>query len=188
MSLSPESVSQLQIYAQVAVGFAGFAGVIGAFSKFRIHAQATAFRVRAMVGIALAEVIFAFLPSLIAGFGVSEAMTWRIACGAMAVISTGLLAVLVRQASILYRMGRLFRLAAYVLAAVAVVIIGPLYASAAGAMGGYEPAIFFAMLFFGMVMCAYHFIMLMIAVELDESDNPPVAKPAPVKAKTVRKR
>ena len=178
MSLSPESASQLQIYAQLAVGFAGFAGVIGAFSRFRIHAQATAFRVRAMVGIALMEVVFSLLPPLVASFGATQADTWRISCGVLAAVSSILLVVLVRQASILYRVGRLFRRAAYVLALVAVLLIGPLYAVAGGALGDRAAAIYFAMLFFGMVMCAYHFTMLMAAVELDESDNPPAAEAA----------
>jgi hypothetical protein len=180
VSLSPESVSQLQIYAQLAVGFAGFAGVIGAFSRFRIHAQATAFRVRAMVGIALMEVVFSLLPPLISAFGATQADTWRISCGVLAGLSSILLVVLVRQASILYRVGRLFRRAAYVLALVAVMLIGPLYAVAAGALPDHAAAIYFAMLFFGMVMCAYHFTMLMAAIELDESDNPPAAEEAGV--------
>lgn len=177
MSLSPEAAAQLSTYSQVAVGFAGFAGVIGAFSRFRMHAQATAFRVRAMVGVALLEVIFSLLPPLVAGFGAGEALTWRICAGLLAVTTTGLLAVMVRQASVLYRVGRLMRNAAYLLSAVGVVVIVPLYATAAGLTGTLAPATYFAMLFFGMALCSYHFILLMVAVQLDESEE--VAAPAP---------
>jgi hypothetical protein len=46
MSLSADSSAQLAVYAQLGVGFAGFAGVIGAYSRFRIHVEATVFRVR----------------------------------------------------------------------------------------------------------------------------------------------
>lgn len=176
MSLSPEAAAQLSTYSQVAVGFAGFAGVIGAFSRFRMHAQATAFRVRAMVGVALMEVIFSLLPPLVSGFGAGEALTWRICAGLLAVVTTGLLLVMVRQASILYRVGRLMRNAAYLLSAVGVVVIVPLYATAAGVTGSRAPATYFAMMFFGMALCSYHFILLMVAVQLDESEE--VSAPA----------
>lgn len=171
MSLPPEAAAQLSIYSQVAVGFAGFAGVIGAFSRFRMHAEATAFRVRAMVGVALLEVIFSLLPPLVAGFGAGEALTWQICSGLLAVVTTGLLVVMVRQASILYRVGRLMRNAAYVLSAVGLAAIVPLYATAAGVTGAYAAATYFAMLFFGMALCSYHFILLMVAVQLDESEE-----------------
>lgn len=177
-SLSPESVSQLQIYAQVAVGFAGFAGVIGAFSHFRIHAQATAFRVRAMVGVALVEVLFALLPSVVAGFGAGEALTWRICSGLLAALTTALLLTMARRASILYRAGRLFRLAAHLLSALAAVLIVPLFAVALGYLGAYASAVYFAMMFFGMFLCAYHFLMLMVAVQLDASDAEAAPEPA----------
>ena len=165
------------------MGFAGFAGVIGAFSHFRIHAQATAFRVRAMVAAALMEVLFALLPSVVAGFGVGEVLTWRICCGAVAVATSVLLLVSARRASILYRMGRLFRIAAYALSAVAAALIAPLIAAALGFWVAYASAFYFAMLFFGMFLCAYHFLMLMIAVELDASDAQSAPKPAKARAR-----
>lgn len=170
MSLASDSAAQLGIYAQLGVGFAGFAGVIGSFSKFRIHAEATAFRVRAMVTLALMEALFSLLPMLVAGFGPSDAGTWRISALVLAIAGTGAAVVMARQASRLYRMGRLIRWAAYVLCATCALLVAPLYATAAGLGEGYAQAFYFAFMFFGMVVCAYHFIMLMIAVRLDESE------------------
>lgn len=179
MSLDGESAAQLGIYAQLGVGFAGFAGVIGAFSKFRIHAEATAFRVRAMVTLALLLAIFSLLPMLVAGFGASEAATWRISGGALAVVATVAVAIMARQASVLYRMGRLMKWAAYLLATIATLLILPLYASAAGYAGAYASAFYFALMFFALIVCAYHFILLMIAVQLDEGEEVAgAAKPA----------
>lgn len=171
MSLAPEHAAQLSTYSQVAVGFAGFAGVIGAFSRFRMHPQATAFRVRAMVATALLEVIFSLLPPLVAALVPDATLTWRICCGVLALVGTGFLLLMARQASVLYRVGRLMRNAAYVLCGVAVVVIGPLYAVAAGLMQGEAAAAYLAMLFFGMILCAYHFLMMMIAVQLDDSEQ-----------------
>jgi hypothetical protein len=170
VSLSPESAAQLGIYAQLAVGFAGFSGVIGSFSRFRIHAEATAFRVRAMVTLALMEAIFALLPSLITGFGVREATAWRIAGALLAVAASVAVVIMARQASILYRVGRLMKTAAYILCALALTVIVPLGATVAGLASRLTEACYFAVLFFGMVVCAYHFIMLMVAVKLDESE------------------
>jgi hypothetical protein len=175
MSLFPDSAAQLQAYGQLAIGFAGFAGVIGAFSHFRMHAQATAFRVRAMVVLALGEALFSLLPSLIASYGVSDTVTWRFAGGALAVASTAMIIVLARQASILYRVGRLMKTAAYVLCVAGVIGVTPLYFAALGLIDRYAAGSYFAMMFFGVIVCSYHFTMLIIAVRLDESDKGSVA-------------
>jgi len=171
VSLPADSAAQLGIYAQLAVGFAGFAGVIGAFSRFRMHAEATAFRVRAMVALALLLAVFSLLPMLVAGFGVSEAGIWRICSGVLAVVSSVAVAIMVRQASVLYRVGRLMKWAAYVLSTIATLLILPLFAVAAGFLPAYAEAFYFALMFFALVTCSYHFILLMVAVRLDESEG-----------------
>ena len=170
MSLAPDTAAQLGVYAQLAVGLAGFAGVIGAFSHFRIHAQATAFRVRAMVVLALMEALFSLLPQLIAAYGATEAQTWRIAAGLAAVLASAAVVVLFRQAGVLYRVGRLMRGAAYLLCVAAVGLILPLVATAAGFWPGYAAPSYFALMFFGVFVCSYHFVMLMVAVRLEENE------------------
>jgi hypothetical protein len=171
VGLSPENAAQLQAYGQLAIAFAGFAGVIGAFSQFRMHAKATAFRVRAMVVLALGEAVFTLLPTLIADFGIAEHTVWRISAGALAGVAAALVVVLARQASILYRVGHLMRNAAYALCVGAVALILPLGAAALGVGERYAAAWYFALLFFGIITCAYHFTMLIIAVRLDPSDR-----------------
>jgi hypothetical protein len=74
--LSADVVAQLALYAQLAVAVAGFAGVIGAFSQFRMHAEATAFRVRSMVSLAIGEMIFALLPIVLANFAILRDGAW----------------------------------------------------------------------------------------------------------------
>lgn len=171
VSLSADSAAQLGIYAQMAIGFAGFAGVIGAFSRFRMHAEATAFRVRAMVALALMEAVFSLLPSLVAGFGLPAESAWRTSGGLLAVCSTGAMLIMARQARILYRVGHLMRTAAYVLCAVAVIVIAPLAAAVLGVWTRLVEPLYFTVLFFGMVVCAYHFILLMVAVRLDDQEE-----------------
>jgi hypothetical protein len=170
MSLAPEHAAQLGVYAQLAVGFAGFAGVIGAFSEFRMHAEATAFRVRAMVTLALMEVLFALLPPLIAAFGIPAEAVWRIAGAALALCGTAAIVVMSRQASVLYRVGRLMKVAAWVLSGAAVLVFAPLWATVLGFAPGWASACYFAALFFGVFVCAYHFMLLMVAVRLDRSE------------------
>jgi hypothetical protein len=171
MSLAADSTAQLAIYAQLGVGFAGFAGVIGAFSKFRIHIEATVFRVRAMVALALMEVLFSLLPMLVAGFGVADETAWRICAALLATAGLAALAVMAPQARRLYQLGRLLRTAAYVLCAACAMLIAPLYATGFGFAPGFAVSCYFAFLFFGMVVCAYHFFMVMVAVRLDESEG-----------------
>jgi hypothetical protein len=171
MSLSSESAAQLGVYAQLAVGFAGFSGVIGSFSRFRLHAEATAFRVRAMVILALIEAVFSLLPTVIAGFGVSEQTTWRISGGLLGLAGTAAVVVMARQASRLYRVGRLIRWAAYVLCLLALATIAPLLAMVAGVGVQHVAAGYFTVMLCGVVVCAYHFVMLMTAVKLDDTES-----------------
>ena len=170
MSLSPDSTAQLAIYAQLGVGFAGFAGVIGAFSKFRIHIEATVFRVRAMVALALMEVLFSLLPMLVAGFGVADEMAWRISAAVLASAGLAALLIMAPAARRLYQLGRLLRTAAYVLCVVCAILIVPLYLTAFGVRPRFAISAYFTYLFFGMIVCAYHFFMVMVAVRLDDSE------------------
>jgi hypothetical protein len=170
MNLSPDDAAQLQTYGQLAVGFAGFAGVIGVFSRFRIHPQATAFRIRAMVVIAVTEVVFSLAPTMIARFGISETTTWRVSAGTAAVVGTAVMLVVVRHLRRLYRAGHLkTQVFSYVFVAAYAAMTLPLFAAALGYAQRYTAALYFAQLFFGMVVCSYYFVMLMIAVRLDDS-------------------
>ena len=169
MKLSPDSVSQLLTYAQLGVAFAGFAGVIGAFSRFRIHPEATAFRVRAMVAIALMEVACSLAPAMIAGFATSEIVAWRVSSGLAAFAGITLMIVLARQSRVLFRTDKLdTKVSFYPLVSAYTLVTLPLFATALGFAERYTVAVYFGQLFFGMLLCSFYFIMLMIAVKLDD--------------------
>ena len=78
--------------------------------------------------------------------------------------------VMGRQASVLYRVGRLMKTAAYVLCALAVMLLVPLAGAALGFWDHLTEPLYFTVLFFGMIVCAYHFILLMVAVRLDDHE------------------
>ena len=165
-----DSADRLQLYAQLALTFAGFAGVIGAFSQFRIHAEATSFRVRSMVALGVGICMMALLPLLLDGFGLTAITLWRACGGLLAMIALGLLVFLGSGASRLYREGRLMRGAAYVLIAIGVAAAAPLGAASAGLVGLPVEPLYFALLFFGLLVCAYHFVMLIWAVRLNRDE------------------
>ena len=168
MSLSAQSATQLGLYGQLAIAFAGFAGVIGAFTQIRMPAAATIFRVRSMVTLAVVEMLFSLLPFLIAAFGADEATTWRIACAILAVTGTVLGLIFGRWAFALRRAGHLPK-RAYALAVAATLVMIPLYAVAFGFgfATAYAAAFYFGQLFFGMILCAYQFVMLIVAARVD---------------------
>jgi hypothetical protein len=146
---------------------AGFAGVIGAFSQFRMHAEATAFRVRSMVSLAIGEMIFALLPIVLANFGISPGLLWGIAGVLLAVFASALMSYLGRSARRLYARGHLLRRAAQLMVVFGLAALIPLWLALLG-IGGLEVVpCYFALLFYGMAVCGYHFILLIYAVRLD---------------------
>ena len=170
LAITPVASDQLALFAQLAVTFAGFAGVIGSFSQFRMHAEATAFRVRSMVALGVGECVMALLPIILANFGLSERAVWTIAGGLLALVTLTLLVVLGRGATRLYRAGWLFRGAAYVLMLGNLLVALPLAAASLGLVAWPVPPLYFAVLFFGLTVCAYHFAMLINAVRLGDGE------------------
>ncbi len=169
MALASEGL--LLGFTQLGVGFAGFAGVIGAFSQLRVHPQATVFRIRALVAVGLSEVIFPLTPNVLAAFGVHEPTIWRITAGVFAVVFTGLLAVLARGVQQLYRNGFLHtQIATWILEGCAAALIVGLYGAALGPLAPFAQGLCIAMMFFGMVLASYYFMMLIIAVRLDDHE------------------
>lgn len=170
MALASEGL--LLGFAQLGVGFAGFAGVIGAFSRLRVHPQATVFRIRALVAVGLAEVIFTLLPNLLAAFGIAEALLWRIVAVLLAVSCTVLLAVLARAIQRLYRSHLVHtQIATWLLEGCAAILIVALYGAALGPFAQQAFGICLATMFFGAVLASHYFLMLVIAIRLDRDEG-----------------
>ena len=73
-------------------------------------------------------------------------------------------------ASRLYRAGWLIRGAAYALMAGNLCIALPLAAAVVGLAPWPVQPLYFAMLFFGLLVCSYHFAMLIAAVRLNDAE------------------
>lgn len=159
----------LQTIAQIAIAFAGFAGVVAAFSKFQLAPEAAIFRVRLMVVIALAVLLFSLFPFLPPKFGLSESATWRLSASLLGIVVLIVAFWSWRRLKPLYQAGLLRTQKITVLwySAGALLVVG-LFGSAAGLFGSLAAAIYIAGLFFSLVLCSFYFIMLMIAVELEK--------------------
>jgi len=162
-----EYSSLLQVFAQVFIAFAGFAGVIAAFSSIRLSPEVTTFRVRSLVAVALFALFAALFPFLPPAFGASEYNTMRIAAIPVAIAMVGISYWIWRQSLPLYRAGvldtRRFALLEYVIAATFATVF---VAVAAGRLVELAPAIYLAALFFGLALCCYYFVLVILAVEL----------------------
>ena len=117
-----EYKSLLQIFAQVFIAFAGFAGVIAAFSTIRLSPEVTAFRVRSLVAVALFSLFAALLPFLPEEFGASGTNAIRIASAPVAVGIVGLSIWIWRQSIPLYKAGildtQIYAILEYTIAAI----------------------------------------------------------------------
>ena len=130
----------LAILAQLFVAFAGFAGIIAAFSTIRLSPEATVFRLRALVAVALFALVISLLPFLLEAFNTSETAS---------LLDTQIFAALQSVAG-------------------ALTIIG-LFAVSAGVVIEMAPAIYLSGLFLGIVMCSFYFVMVVLAVEIRTS-------------------
>jgi len=162
-----EYAELLATIAQVAIAFAGFAGVVAAFSTFRLAPEATAYRIRMLVAVALLVLVSSLAPPVVAAFGISGHAALRICALLLAVgaisVATGMWSPLRR----LYREGLLQTQA---ITAVWYTITGAMIVAllivAAGGLVGLAPALYLTGLFFGIVLCCFYFIATLFAIEL----------------------
>lgn len=157
--------------AQIAIAFAGFSGVIAAFSKFRLHQDVTVFRVRLMVGAGLSALLYSLLPFLPAAFGAGEALSWRISSGVMALGGFIFPFLALKPARRLYKAGLIRTQPFSIFTNIGSTILTlSLTAVAAGFLSKYAAAIYLTALFFTLILCAFYFLMQMFAIELDPDD------------------
>ncbi len=157
----------LEILAQIFIAFAGFAGVVAAFSTIRLSPEATVFRVRSLVAVALFALIASLLPFLPEAFGASEVAALRISAFLFGLGMCGIALWIWRQLSPLYKAGvldtQIFATLEYI--AAGLITIG-LFAVSAGRFAELAPAIYLSGLFLGIVLCSFYFIMVILAVEM----------------------
>jgi len=157
----------LEIFAQVFIAFGGFSGVIAAFSTIRLSPEATAFRVRALVMVALFSLVASLLPFLVSAFNVSEVFALRISACFLGVGGFGVGMWVWRQLSSLYATRLLdTQIYAVMLCIVAVPIEVGVLAVAGGLVREIAAAIYLSGLFLGLVLCSYYFVMVIFAVEM----------------------
>lgn len=167
MSLTAEQTSLMLALAQVAVAFAGFAGVVGSFSRFTTHERVTAFRVRGMVALALFGLVMALAP--IAADAAAFSAAWRIASVFSAALGSLCLAMLLRGVLPLFRDGLLHtQLLNLIWYGLAIAMIGALVAVAAGlAPASAASRIYAASIVLVLFLCAYNFLMLVMSIRFD---------------------
>lgn len=155
--------------AQIAVAFAGFAGVIGAFNRFTTDPRAVAFRVRAMVILSLHALLMSLAPFALAAFGLVPEAAWRIACAYAALQATLLTVVLVRQGLPIFREKLLHTGAInFLWNAIGAVVICLLFAAAATALPpSLADEIYVAAIVYVVLLCAFNFLMLILSIDFD---------------------
>jgi len=162
-----EYIDLLEIFAQLFIAFAGFAGVVAAFSTIRLSPEVTAFRLRALVVVALFSLVVSLLPFLPEAFNVTAVDSLRISAFAFGVGTVGIGQWLGRQLWKIYSAGVLdTQIFAVVQFAAAILITAGLFTVSAGFLAGIAAAIYLSGLFLGLVMCSFYFVMVVLAVEI----------------------
>ena len=164
-----EQADLLLTIAEIAIALAGFAGVVAAFGTFRLAPEATAFRVRLMVTEAVMVLVAALLPFVIATFGVSESTALRISAFLLGLGMIGVAVWAWVGLRPLYQAGLLkTQVITTVWYTIGAALAIGLLSVAAGRMVVIAPAIYLSGLFFGIVLCCFYFIMLILAADLGQ--------------------
>jgi len=157
----------LEILAQLFIAFAGFAGIVAAFSTIRLSPVATVFRLRALVVVALFALGASLLPFLPEAFNVTETESLRICSFLFAVGTCGIALWIWRQLWPIYSAGVLDTQKFAALQSVAAALLAiALFAVSVGLVVEMGPAIYLSGLFLGIVMCSFYFVMVILAVEI----------------------
>lgn len=160
-----------QIFAELSVALAGFAGVVGAFSKFRVVAEAITLRVRFLVTVALTVLIGSLLPPVLTTLRVSEIITIRVSAFILA-ICISLVAVWGwRKLRPLQRAGLIrTQIGTAIMYAIGCPFIIALLIVAAGGLAIHAAKIYLGALFMGIVSCCWYFILLIFSIDIGQRD------------------
>jgi len=157
----------LETLAQLFIAFAGFAGIVATFSTIRLSPEATVFRLRALVAVALFALVVSLLPILIEAFNGTEVATLRISAFLFGVGMCGIFLWIWRQLLPLYSAHVLdTQLFAALQTIAGVLIMVGLFSVSAGLFVEMAAAIYLSGLFMGIIMCSFYFIMVILAVEI----------------------
>jgi hypothetical protein len=160
-----------EIFAEISVAFAGFAGVVGAFSKFRVVPEAIALRVRFLVSVALTVLIGSILPPVLLALQISDTVTIRVSALFLDLCITLLAVYAWRELRPLQRAGLIrTQFITAVLYAIGIPFIFALAVVAAGGWAAHAAQIYLAALAAGLVSCCWYFIQLMFTVDIGRRD------------------
>jgi hypothetical protein len=160
----------LTIFAQLFIAFAGFSGVVAAFSTIRLSPEVTIFRVRALVVVALLSLTVSLLPFLAEAFGASDLAALRICSLVFALAMCGFVLWGWPRLSSLISAGllgrKLYALVLPLMLLPAALIVLGLVAVSGGLVRDVGAAIYLSGLYFALVLCSYYFVVVILAVEI----------------------
>ena len=157
----------LQLFAQLYIAIAGFAGIIAAFGTFNIAPEVITFRVRFLVTVALFGLIMSLLPAFPSLYGAPETDALRISSLLFAMGFFGIVIATWRILSPLYKTGlihtQMFSAVLYFFAfceAIALIVV------AAGLLPQFAWGIYLSGLLYGLVLCSNYFVMMMFSADI----------------------
>lgn len=156
-----------EIFAELSVALAGFAGVVGAFSKFRVVPEAVNLRVRFLVSMALTVLIGSIVPPVLLALGVTEPVSMRVSAFVVAACASSLAVYAWTRLRRLQRAGLIHtQIVTAILYAIGGPFIVALWIVALGGLTTHAATIYVAALLTGLVSCCWYFIQLIFTVDI----------------------
>jgi len=160
----------LEIFAQLFIAFAGFSGVVAAFSTIRLSPEVTVYRLRALVVVALLSLVVTLLPFLGAAFGAPDQAALRISAFVFGLAMCGFILWSWPQLSSLYSAGflntKFYVIVAFVMFLAAALIVIGLFGVSGGLLREVSEAIYLSGLYFALILCSYYFVEVILSVEI----------------------
>lgn len=160
-----------EIFAELSVALAGFAGVVGSFSKFRVVPEAVSLRVRFLVSVALTVLVGSLLPPVLMAVGLPEMIAIRVCALVFAICITVMAVWAWPKLKPLQRAGLIkTQVPTKIMYAVACPYVVALLIVAAGGFGIYAPSIYLGALFLGIASCCWYFILLIFSIDIGRNE------------------
>ena len=165
--LNKNKLGDLETLAQLSVGLIGFAGVVSALSKSRLHVNTRTFRIRALLLYSTAALFGSLLPIVLASFDLSSTMVWVASSSVLTLALAGIfvwLGVIVRR---LTSEGHLSNALAKSLRGVAIIVI-VLFIWGIVFLRAYLHSIYLVGLLWTLGMGVFHFYKLVMSIQLHD--------------------
>jgi hypothetical protein len=159
--------STLETFAQLSIGLIGFAGVVSALGKSRLHIETRSFRIKALLLYSVTALLGSVLPMVLLSFELGPLKVWLISGTVFALVCIGIVmwgAVALRRLAIAGHIPAVLAVGLWGIGALVVLLLIYALVFATPSL----QSIYLVGLFWALGMGVFHFCMLVVSIQLQD--------------------